>query len=318
MNIAFCVLALLISAAYSGLETGIYATSRLRIYLDAAAGNKAARSAQRLLGNLPLLLTVLLVAQNLANWALSLLVQVVLDQQGVGSTALLGTLLVTVVLFVFGESVPKSVFRRARESLLYPAMPLLAGAHLLLWRLVTPVAWIARWLTRVVQARLGSARPDDGDREDLLYTGVEEGFLSQFQQRVAQGVLSMRNRTAGEEARPVTDHPHARLGHPDITLPSGTREHQIVVLDAEGRSVAGWVPMATLWEGRGFRAPAPRDLRPVARVEAGASLDRVYSTLDRTGAPFAALVGDGETRVLDSDQLRQRVMGTFEESPAAE
>jgi len=318
VNIAFCVLALAISAAYSGLETGIYATSRLRIYLDAAAGQPAARSAQRLLGNLPLLLTVLLVAQNLANWALSLLVQVVLDQQGVGSTALLGTLVVTVVLFVFGESVPKSVFRRGRESLLYPAMPLLAGAHLLLWRLVTPVAWIARWLTRVVQLRLGVGRQSESDREDLLYAGVAEGFLSQFQQRVARGVLSMRNRTAGEEARPVTDHPHARLGLAEISLPSGTREHQIVVLAADGASVAGWVPMATLWEGRGFRAPESRDLRPVARVEAGASLDRVYSTLDRTGAPFAALVGDGEPRVLDSYQLRQRVMGTFDQAQASE
>ncbi|MHC4846385.1 MAG: CNNM domain-containing protein [Planctomycetota bacterium] len=318
MTIAFCVLALIISSAYSGLETGIYATSRLRIYLDAAAGHKAARSAQRLLGNLPLLLTVLLVAQNLANWALSLLVQVVLEQQGFGSTALLGTVLVTVVLFVFGESVPKSVFRRARESLLYPAMPLLAGAHLLLWRLVTPVAWVARWLTRVVQSRMGIGRPSDSDREDLLYAGVAEGFLSSFQQRVARGVLSMRNRSAGEEARPVSDHPHARLGHAEIHLPPGTREHQIVVLDADGGSVAGWVPMATLWEGRGFRAPEARDLRPVARVEAEASLDRVYSTLDRTGAPFAALVGADEPRVLDSYQLRQRVMGTFEESPVPE
>jgi CBS domain containing-hemolysin-like protein len=317
MSITLCVIALLVSAIYSGLETGIYATSRLRIYLDAAAGQRAAQSAQRLLGNLPLLLTVLLVAQNLANWALSLLVQVVLEQNGVGQTALMGTLLVTVVLFVFGESVPKSVFRRSRETLLYPAMPLLLGAHLLLARIVFPVAWMARKLTLMVQARMGLHRPGEGEREDLLHAGAAEGFLSQFQQRVAQGVLSMRNRTAGEEASAVSDHPHVRLGQSDVTLPQGTNEHQIVVLDRDGANVVGWVPMATLWEGRGFRPPESRDVRPVARVDASTSLDRVYSTLDRTGAPFAALVGAGEPRVLDSNHLRRRVMGTFEELPAA-
>lgn len=318
MILLLCLLALVLSATYSGLESGIYATSRLRIYLDAAAGHHAARSAQRLLGNLPLLLTVLLVAQNLANWALSLLVQVLLERQQVGQTALLGTVLVTVVLFVFGESVPKSVFRRTRESLLYPAMPLLVGAHLLLGRMVMPVAAIARWLIRVVQSRMGAGRQGSDEREDLLRAGAAEGFLSPFQQRVASGILSMRNRTAGEEAHPVEEHPHARLGHADISLPQGTREHQVVVLDEVGERVVGWVPMATLWEDGGFRAPVPRDLRPVAHVEAATSLDRVYSALDRSGAPFAALLGDGGPRVLDSGHLRRRVMGTFGESSDSE
>jgi hypothetical protein len=55
----------------------------------------------------------------------------------------------------------------------------------------------------------------------------------------------------------------------------------------------------------------------VARVEPNTSLDRVYSALDRSGAPFAALSEEGPLRVLDSNRLRERVMGTFTEARGA-
>jgi Mg2+/Co2+ transporter CorB len=106
-----CAIAVLASGVFSGLETGLYATSRLRVVLDAAAGHPRARRAQQLLGDLPRVLTVLLIANNVTHWASSLLVQIALERHGFEQTELLGTVVVTAVLFIFGESVPKSAFR---------------------------------------------------------------------------------------------------------------------------------------------------------------------------------------------------------------
>jgi CBS domain containing-hemolysin-like protein len=311
MILVACVIAVLASGAFSGLETGLYATSRLRIVLDAAAGHPRARRAQQMLGDLPRVLTVLLIANNVTHFVSSLLVQVVLERQGFEQTAALGTVLVTAVLFIFGESVPKSAFRRGQQHLLYPTLPLLTGAYVLLAVPVAPLARFADVLARKVAGAGGagvggSAAPD---RDSLLRTGASEGLLTAFQQRVASGVLAMRSRSARDETRPVGEHPTARLGHPGVDLPEGTREHRVLVLDEAGERILGWTALATLWEVGGFRAPARRDLLPIARVDPEASLDSVYLALDRIGAPFAGLTtGDG-LAVLDSNRLRRRVMG---------
>ena len=290
-----CLLTVLLAALFAGLETGVYSTSRLRIVLDAAAGHPAARHAQRLLADMPQVLAVLLLGTNAAHWAASFLAQRALAAGGVDEAALVGTLLVTTVLFVLGEAVPKNAFRRRQHALLYPAMPLLRLAMVLLGWLARPLAALGDLAARRVRQRRPAA-PSAGERETLLATGVAEGFLTPFQARVASGVLSMRSRTAGEEARPVAEYPTAHLGVPGVELPAGSLDHRVLVLDEAGRRIAGWVPLAALWSGGSFRGPSRRDLLAVARVEAGTSLDRVYTALDRSGAPFAAVAGPERAR----------------------
>ena len=300
-------IAVVLSALFSGLETGIYTTSRLRLFLDAQDGVRAAKNARELLADMPGLLSVLLVANNVANWGASFSAQAILIAAGVQNSELVGTLAVTVVLFLCSESVPKSAFRRGRERLLYPCMPLLAASDWLLSRLVAPISWFAEQLTRVVQQRLG---------------GASEGFLTGFQNRVARGVLAMRSRTAGDEALPLERFPTVCLAGdeggswppevPDtqrrgaVRLPTGSREHRCLVLDPRGQRVLGWTPLAVLWQPEGFRSPRRNELQPVVRVEAATGLDLAYVDLDRRQAPFAVLP---DRRILDANLLRQAVMG---------
>jgi Cyclin M transmembrane N-terminal domain len=310
MSLVLAIVALAAAALLAGMETGLYATSRLRIVLDAAAGHPAARRVQALLTELPVVLAVLLVATNLVNWALSALAQSVLTRAGVEQTALVGTLLVTGVVFVLGESVPKELFRRAQHEALYACAPALQLLRAVLGPLLVPVVRLSGWLA----ARL--ARPvaasSWSERDALLRAGVAEGLLSPFQQRVADGVLSLRLRRASDEARPVEAYPLARLGQAGVQVPGGSREYLVLVLDEAGGRVAGWMPLAGLYEAGRFRAPVKRELQPVARVEPGTGLDRVYAALDRSGTPFAALVEDGPLRVVDSARLRQRLMAGTE------
>lgn len=317
MMLLFGIVALAAAALLAGLETGLYATSRLRIVLDAAAGHPAARRVQQLLTELPVVLTVLLVASNLVNWALSALAQDALAEAGVRHAALVGTVLVTGVVFVLGETVPKELFRRTQHEALYACAPALVALRSVLGPLVTPVVALSAWIAARLQARSTAPAPPSGEREALFRAGAAEGLLSPFQQRVADGVLSMRTRRATDEARPVEAYPLARLGQDGVQLPAGSREHLALVLDESGSRVAGWLPLAALLEGGRFRAPLRRELRPVARVEPGTGLDRVYAALDRSGTPFAALVEDGPARVVDSSRLRQRLMAGTDRARAS-
>jgi len=312
MTIALFVAAVLLSALFSGLETGLYCTSRLRIHLDAGAGVKAAVRVREMLRDMPTLLTVLLVSNNTANWAASLLAQVLLIQWGVSDPEAVGTLGVSVVLFLLAESLPKQAFRRARERLLYPTIPVLSVAHMLLRLPAWPLTQCAKRLSRAVGQQPRAGQAARGGREALFLTGMQEGFLTPFQERVARGVLGLRSRSAGDEARPIEVFARTRLGIPGIEAPAEGRDQRVLVLDPSGENIVGWVPMASLWlPGAGFRAASRRDIAPVLHVDGGLSLDRVYLRLDRVGTTFAVVRGEDSTQgVLDANHLRQRVMGT--------
>ena len=311
MTLGLFALAVVLSAVFSGLETGIYTTSRLRLFLDARAGVGSAAKAQSLLTDMPELLTILLVANNMANQAATLLAQQLLEDWNVQARALVGTLGVSAILFVFAESVPKSAFRQRRERLLYPTLPVLLVARALLRYPTLPVVWCARLLESSVRRRFQGGAASLSGEPSVLRTGAAEGFLTPFQQRVAHGVLEMRRGLAGDAALDLAHFPVARLGQSGVNLPEGCRDHRALVLAEDGRSVKGWVALATLWTGTGMRAPGLGDLGKVTVVEPTMTLDRVYVHLDQSGAPFAVLRRTDGLAVLDVNRLRQRIMGTL-------
>ncbi|MFT7465059.1 MAG: CBS domain containing-hemolysin-like protein [Pseudohongiellaceae bacterium] len=311
MTLALFALAVVLSAAFSGLETGIYTTSRLRLFLDARSGIRAAARARALLTDMPELLTILLVANNMANQAATLLAQQLLDEWDVGSRAVVGTLGVSAILFIFAESVPKSAFRRRKEELLYPCLPVLLVARTLLRHLTLPVTWCARLLESTVRRRSQSGGGDLSGAQSVLLTGAAEGFLTSFQQRVAEGVLEMRSGLAADAALDISHFPVARIGRQGLVMPENCRDHRALVLAADGRSVVGWAPLAALWSPQGPREPKISELSKVTVVEPATTLDRVYINLDRSGAQFAVLHRSDGLAVLDVSRLRQRIMGTL-------
>lgn len=304
------------SALFSGMETGLYTTSRLRMYLDQEAGSPAAAHARALLSDMPTLLTVLLVANNLANWAASYATQLLLVEWDVGAREVVGTLGVSAVLFLLAESLPKSAFRRGRERLLYPVMPLLVVVHRVLRVPTWPLTWFSRRLSAALRHRSGEETRPQGVREAMLNSGAAEGLLTGFQERVARGVLAMRSRLATQEALPLGAFAIARLGRPGLDVPPGHRDQRVLVLEADG-GVMGWVPMAMLRERDGFRPPRRDEVRRVTHVEASLRLDRVYVALDRSQSPFAVVMDSGRVLgVIEANRLRERVIGTFSDAPA--
>lgn len=296
------VAAVFVSALFSGLETGLYATSRLRLYLDEQAGVRPAAQARALLAHAPRVLAVLLVANNLANYGASFLAQVFLSGRATSHAELVGTVVVSLILFLFAESVPKTAFLERREQLLYPAIPALYFVNRIFGPLVAPVTYVVQ---RLVSAVTGSHQADLPG-EEIWSTGTAEGLLTPFQQRVARGVLAMRNRQAGEEALPLSAYPTTVLGKAGVQLPEGSRRSRVIVMDRAESGAIGWVPLASLGSSLSELRPVEaHELRPISRVGLNFPLDRAYSVLDRAQTPFA-LLPDG--RVLDAHRLRQRVM----------
>jgi len=107
-------------AIYCGLETGIYVLNKVRLDLHAEEGRRPARRLKAMLANQNNTLAVLLIGTNIAAYLTTFAISAMFMLTGAGHrTQWLTIATATTLLFVLGESVPKNVFQRAGESLVY-------------------------------------------------------------------------------------------------------------------------------------------------------------------------------------------------------
>jgi len=134
---------LLLSAFFSGMETGFYRATRVRLAIEALAGNWTSRSLLWLVHQPSLFIATTLVGNNLANYVTSLAVVMASQRffsDGGALVAVLGPIVLAPVLFLFGELLPKNLFFEAPNRLLKRCTPalllstiLFAPLTVLLW-----------------------------------------------------------------------------------------------------------------------------------------------------------------------------------------
>ena len=192
---------LALSAFFSGSETGMYRVPRIRLVLDGLSGGPVARGLVWLLNNPALFVATTLVGNNIANYLVSL--SIVFAASAVwpsgGETAeLLGPVLLTPVVFVFGELLPKYLFYNAPHRLL----KFTGGPFLVVTVILLPVTILLGMLGKLLslltgetpfRVRLGMAR---SELEQVLREGQEAGLLSGTQRVLAQNVFQIGNQPA--------------------------------------------------------------------------------------------------------------------------
>ncbi len=121
LAIAVVGLGLLFSAFFSGAETGMYCVNRVRLHLGTQRREPDALRLARVLDDEQAALSVALLGTNVANYVTTAAVAFILaDLLGFGEvdTELYTVMVLTPVVFVFGEVVPKSLFQMHADRLM--------------------------------------------------------------------------------------------------------------------------------------------------------------------------------------------------------
>jgi CBS domain containing-hemolysin-like protein len=206
--LAFCGLFVLLSALYSGMETGVYCVNRLRLRV-AAQSQPAARRMQGLLGDQPGLLSAVLLGNNLANYLAPVcLATVFLSVYADASTSERGhraelytTLILTPVLFILGEVVPKNVFQ-SRADHLMPRLALLLGVSYRLFR-ATGVIRLQKFIADFIARRLQREPAPEAvihsrhGMYQMLREGAASGALSQTQAVMLERIHNLESIRVG-------------------------------------------------------------------------------------------------------------------------
>jgi len=150
------------SALFSGIETGVYSLSRVRLELAARAPAAHGRGAGLLLREIDRpesLLTTILLGNNACNYLGTLGMGTLLIAGGLSpaSAVLAQTLVLTPVLVILGESLPKEVFRLRADTL-----PARLGPFIFAVRTALAVTGVLGLMLALVRAasRLAGIRPE--------------------------------------------------------------------------------------------------------------------------------------------------------------
>ncbi len=232
------MLGLLGSALWSGIETGFYCLSRVRLDIRLSdPHDAAARRVRTELEDRGRLLTTILLGNNVCNYAGTLGVTALLAGAGLpdGLTVALQVLVLTPMLLVFGESLPKEIFRLNADTLTYRVVPLVTfGRWIATATLVLPLlSRIARAVTHAIGE---AASPlESGGRSrllDLLSESAHSGAISGVQGRLAERVLAFERASVGSVMVPWS--------RVDRISTQQSRQHAIEVAVRSGRT---WLPL---------------------------------------------------------------------------
>ncbi len=241
--------AICMSALFSGTETGFYRVTRVRLVLDALGGNWLARCLVWLANNPTVVIATTLTGNNLANYVATLAMVLLVERWSpfpASATEVLAPLLLTPLLFVYGELLPKYLFHAAPNQLLRrAAIPLLCFTFL--FAPITAVLWI---LGRVVQATLGESPATVRSRlarqelERLLEEGHETGILRPIQRQLSQALFIAANDPVTRFSTPLGQSPVVSPNSSRSQVLRAARRHGtplVIVRDERGRRLMGYV-----------------------------------------------------------------------------
>ena len=206
--IAVTLLGLVLSALYSGLETGLYTINKIRLDVRASDGLASAKRLLTLVNQPTRMLAVLLVCNNVANYVASYGVASLLEKTGLGpwTVIIVNALVLIPILFIFGEVLPKDLFRSNTDTWTYRwSAPLVWSDKLLWWTGIVPLVSNAGKLASFILGSENTLEPSPRIRFGLLFKeGLEGGVLSDEQITLADRVLAMRTLTVRSEMVPWT------------------------------------------------------------------------------------------------------------------
>lgn len=300
--LGFC---LAISFLLSGMETGVFALSRLRIRRQMRAGNARARVLHGFLENPEDFLWTILVGNTLANFAVVSLVAVKLNGWlGARPAGFWGAFVAALFLFYsLCELLPKMLFGQFPNRLCLLLARPFRFLHLALSPLVALMSWVARRLLQSPEGKFTGHL--FGSREELRLVMQESAQGLTSEERVMiNRVLDLQHLTVREVVTPMDKAVTATAQTTLAELFNLCRQRNIsripVWQDQDGRRrIAGIVNLQALLYSADLDSarPAGELVKPALYVDESVRLEEALRRLQRSGQRLAIVLGEGRREI---------------------
>ncbi|WP_418162779.1 HlyC/CorC family transporter [Pantoea vagans] len=189
--IILCVM-VLVSAWFAGSETGMMTLNRYKLRHQAKNGNRAARRVEKLLRRPDRLLSLVLIGNNLVNILASALATIVGMRIHGDEGVAIATGILTFVVLIFAEVLPKTVAALYPERVAFPSSLLLVPLQYIMLPLVWLLNTITRLLMRIAGIRADGAINSALSKEELRTIVYESrSLMSRRNQDMLLSVLDL-------------------------------------------------------------------------------------------------------------------------------
>ena len=296
MLLAVVVLMVVMSGYFSATETAYTSLNRIRMKNRADNGSRRAAKTLALAEEYDKLLSTILIGNNIVNnvaATLSTLLFIKLIDQTNGPAV--STIVLTVVVLIFGEISPKSLAKESPESFAMFSAPLLR----LFMAVLTPLNFLFS-LWKKLLTRLFHKEQDEGITDEELVTIVSEaedqGGLDKEESQLIRSAIRFDNLEAGDILTPRVD--------VVAVEDTSTLEEVAAVFAGEGYSrlpvyhesiddVVGVLHQKDLFSARFHgRAQLEPLVRPVLHITSGTKIDDLMRQFQRTKTQMAVVVDE--------------------------
>ncbi len=198
--LAGILLCVILSGFFSGSEMAYSSCSTLRLEHLRDDGSQRAGAAVRIAQRFEDALGAILIGNNLVNIAASSLITVlVVHLTGGTDKVWLGTLIITVVIILFGETIPKITCKKnANRVAVRNAYPVRA-----LMLLLTPLVWLVVKLIELITKPLKGEEDEDSEEaveelQNLIETAEDEDVLDEDRSELVQAAIEFEQISASE------------------------------------------------------------------------------------------------------------------------
>ena len=191
------VLLLLGSAFFSAFETALTCCNRVRMKVKAEEGKKSAKLTLKILNRYDQSLISLLIGNNIVNIVSSSLATLIalslISDEGVGT--IVSTIIMTIVVFMFGETIPKNIAKANADKL----AQILSYPFALIYVITYPIMqifnfilWIFKKIFRIKEN--GNTLTED-EFKDIIVYGEEEGLIDGEESDIIQAAVDFNDIT---------------------------------------------------------------------------------------------------------------------------
>ena len=320
VGIVAIAVSIFFSAFFSGSETGVVSTNRIRLRHMIRSGDKKAEKLSKLLVQQEGVLAATLIGTSLFNVIAASVATVLLEARFGSASPVISTLIITPILVVFAEVIPKTYFRLRADTVM-PAVcnPLYAATVIL-----TPFVRLSSFFVNTLFAVTGATRKSPFvTREELksiVRESAEKGALRTRERDMLHGVLDFGKTVARDVMIPLREVAsiEEKTGVDELEDLVKLRGHtRIPIYKERVDEIVGFVNIfdvlyAQNGEGNGKTKPGiSRFIRPIPVVPEIKRLDRLLLEMLRARVPIALVVDELGTcsGIVTVEDIIEEIMG---------
>ncbi|MBR3356770.1 MAG: HlyC/CorC family transporter [Solobacterium sp.] len=199
------IILIILSGLFSAIETAFSSANRIRLKNMANSGNVKAQNVLTILEDYDRFLTTVLIGNNIVNIASATIGTLLFTMYfGEDRGPTISTVVITIIVLVFGEIAPKSIAKNMPEKFSCSVSGFVQTCK---W-LFTPFTWILSGWTKFVNA-LVHTDDDDSDIADELITMVDEaekeGDLAEHESDLISAAIEFNDLDVSDILTPRVD-----------------------------------------------------------------------------------------------------------------